>query len=192
MKKEVADLQAEHNSRVQDINNDHRQAMANINKDHEGAIAKLKSDRDKSTADLEHKLAQANTKCKKHQDGEEAALVECQQQKLVHQREVEQMEIDHKAEIRALRIELNEAHTAAQEVMKRKIRKLEEDMVGQMEIYSGMVDEYDVNVKTIKHCGKKISRITDTSKQRLLKMRNYKDQHKKSVDAVVSEQRKMQ
>ena len=121
--------------------------------------------------------------------GEQAALVECQQLKATHTEEIDTLQIDHKAEMKTVKAELRTALAEAVSSGEKRVELMEYEQVELMNTYHGMVEENAEYRRQLKCNNNKMERISITSRSRLIKMRQLKEQQRESADLVVRENR---
>lgn len=124
-----------------------------------------------------------------HKIGEQDALFECHELKLAHTKEIDRLTVEHKAEMSEVKAELRAALAESVSTSAKRVSELQDEQVELMKTYHGMVDENADYRRQLTSFCKKINTVSSTSQQRLLKMREAKDQHRRCADEVVREKR---
>jgi transcriptional antiterminator Rof (Rho-off) len=142
-------------------------------------IAAISRELKESTA----KLTKTKSLCLEYKNAEQATLAAAQDQKLRHLTEIDSLKINHKEETRKLRRD----HAGAVALREDKIEKMEEEQLGYIELYSGVVEEYDELVGKDKSVGQKIGSLTNIAKMRLRRVRDLRNKHREVEASLVTE-----
>ena len=151
----------------------HRKELSNQEKEHTQNLKAIQSALG---------LAQATAEQSKKE--EEAAWMACQSQKLTHQAEMDAIKIQHKEDMKQVRIELSQAVTLRQD----RIDQIESELEEYIDTYNGMVDEYANLQKQARSLEKQLDTTANTSSQRLLRIRELKQMHTKMEGQITNEQ----
>ena len=131
-----------------------------------------------------------------------ATMQDC---KMAHKVEVDNLQVVHRAKLVKVKAELRANSSAAILLLQKQIQKMETEHVGDIELYSSMVDEYNhqkVEVKLQKREVKlqkrelrikvdKVGRMSATSCQRLIKIKQLKYDNNRHVARVADEELNM-
>ena len=78
-------------------------------------------------------------------------------------------------------------HAGAVALREDKIEKMEEEQLGYIKLYSGVVEEYDELVGKDKSVGQKIGSLTNIAKMRLWSVRELRIKHREVGASLVRE-----
>ena len=128
---------------------------------------------------------------------------------MAHKVEVDNLQVVHRAKLVKVKAELRANSSAAMALHQKQIQKVEAEHVKYIELYSGMVDAYNheqLEVKRqqleVKHqqlevkrhkrqlrmTGDTVGRLSTTSRQRLIKMKELKDENNRHAARVADEE----
>ena len=155
-----------------------------IQKEHGKETNQLKKSNEKRLKEKDDQLSNITKQRDIHKVGEQDALLECHQLKLAHTKEIDRLTVEHKAEMREVKAELRAALAESVSASALRVSELQDEQVELMITYHGMVDENADYRRQLTSFGKKIKTVSATSQQRLLKMREVKDQHSRCADEV--------
>ena len=139
-----------------------------------------------SALERKHKEAEANAadnaqqKCNQHKATEQYVWHLFLSQNIQHKSEMDTLKIAHKQQMRE---EVREVRRELVDRQKR-IDTIESELFDYIETYTGMSDEYQL----LKRDSGKLSAVHSTSKQRMMKVRELKEIHRRTEAKVVNEQ----
>ena len=126
---------------------------------------------------------------------EQIILATMQDGKMSHQVEVDNLQVVHRAKLVKVKAELRANSSAAISLLQKQIGKMETDHVGYIALYSSMVNEYNhqklevqLQKRELRMKGDKVARISATSCQRLIKIRQLHYDNNRHAARVVDQE----
>ena len=126
---------------------------------------------------------------------EQIILATMQDGKMSHQVEVDNLQVVHRAKLVKVKAELRANSSAAISVLQKQIEKMEIDHVGSIALYSSMVNEYNhqklevqLTNRELRMEGYRVGRISATSCQRLVKIKQLQYDNNRHAAQVVDEE----
>ena len=117
---------------------------------------------------------------------------------MVHKVEVEDLQVVHRAKLAKVKAELRENYSVAMALHQKQIQKMEAKHVQYIELYSGMVDEYNeqqleikLHKSQLRMTGGTVSRLRTTCCQRMIKIKELKYENNRHATRVADEELNM-
>ena len=105
-------------------------------------------------------------------------------QQLAYTAERDRLKVKHKEQLKLLRLQHSDAIAARE----KKFAEIEAEQLGYIELYNGVLAEYDNLIKQDKRGKDKIGKLTNSYKKRLNSLREFKDNQRKAAADLSEEQ----